>query len=410
MKSNATNGKMYLAWSPDDRLRERAECGGAVTSLLKFALESARVDAVVVTEARDGNRYDGVPVLITDPRDLVRTSGALHASPVNLARFLKEYLNGAGDLRIAAVCKPCDAKAVIELAKREQINIDNLLVIGLNCTGTFSPASARKMMEDRLHVRPGDVVREDVDDGTLTVWLRDGGSKAVDLVQLEENGSGRRENCRRCETSIPTMADVACGKWGVEEGKKATFVEVLSERGAALTDAAIQAGYLIVEHPDQASVERRRTKAEAAARSARRWQERSFAPFAEMDLEQRFEYWEKQFAQCIKCFGCRDACPICFCKVCWLEAERGYVEGGEIPPRLMWPMVRVVHVMDSCVNCGQCQDACSMNLPLSRLIFMLNREIAGLFKYEPGMDVRALPPCASVTDEEAAVETVSMQF
>jgi formate dehydrogenase subunit beta len=404
------NGDVYLARSTDEEIVKRAECGGAVTALLRFALESGQVDAVLATRARDGNRYDGIPVLITDPHEVVSTAGALHASPVNLARCLQEYLDGAANLRIALACKPCDAKAIIELAKREQVKIDNVLLIGLNCTGTLSPATARRVFEEEFEVDPDDVVREDVADGRLAIWLGDGTEVSRDLAALEEKGFGRRENCRRCETSIPTMADIACGKWGVEDGKKATFMEILSKKGATLVDGAVEAHHLLVERPDDAAVESRRTKAEAAAELARSWQERDFAPFKEMSLEQRFRYWTVQFSQCIKCFGCRDACPICHCQVCWLEAERGYVQGGEIPPHLMWPMIRVAHVMDSCVNCGQCQDACSMNLPLTRLILMLNREIAGVFKYEPGMDLGAHPPCTVVTEEEISIDTVSLSL
>jgi formate dehydrogenase subunit beta len=76
----------------------------------------------------------------------------------------------------------------------------------------------------------------------------------------------------------------------------------------------------------------------------------------------------------------------------------------------MFPMIRSVHVMDSCVNCGQCEDVCSMDLPLARLIFMLNRELGDIFKNEPGMDVNAPIPLKSVTDEELAVAGVELQF
>jgi formate dehydrogenase subunit beta len=401
---------MVLAWSTDEGVREKAECGGAVTALLRYALESKHADAVLATAARDGNRYDGIPVLISDPEDLIQTAGALHAAPVNLARCLKEYLDGAAHVRIAVVCKPCDAKAIIELAKREQIDVENVILIGLNCTGTFSPRTARAMYEDEFGVAAGDVIREDVGDGQLTIWLKDSGEVRMDLAELEQKGYGRRENCRRCETSIPTMTDLACGKWGTTDGQQATFVEVLSDKGATFLDGAVKAGLILIEQADNEAIELRSAKAEAARQLARSWQERDFAPFKSMDLEQRFAYWTGQFAQCIKCFGCRDACPICYCKVCWLEAERGYVPGGEIPPHVMWPMVRVAHVMDSCVNCGQCQDACSMNLPLSRLIFMLNREIATIFHYEPGMDLGVAPPCATVTEEEANIDAVSISF
>jgi len=61
-------------------------------------------------------------------------------------------------------------------------------------------------------------------------------------------------------------------------------------------------------------------------------------------------------------------------------------------------------------NCGQCQDACSMDLPLARLIFMLNRELADVFKNEPGMDVNAPIPLRSVTDDELAMAGVELQL
>ena len=93
---------------------------------------------------------------------------------------------------------------------------------------------------------------------------------------------------------------------------------------------------------------------------------------------------------------------------CVRNADRGRVAGGEIPPNAMFPMIRIAHVMDSCVNCGQCQDACPMELPLSRLIFAVNREIGRVFKHEPGMEVGVLPPLKTVTDAELAVSGVEV--
>ena len=400
-------GDMYIARSADQAIKDKAECGGAVTALLKFALESKRVDAVLAVKARDGNRYDGIPVLITDPEAVIETAGSLHCTSPNIARFLKQYLGGAADMKIAVVCKPCDAKAIIELAKRTQINIDNLILIGLNCTGTLPSAKGKLIVAEEFGVDPSDVIREDIEDGKLTIMLKDGTEKERDLAELEEKGYGRRENCRRCETNIPTMADLACGKWGTKD-KKATLIEVCSDKGSDFIEEAIKARSISVEKADVATVDMRKKKDEEAIESARSWQERDFAPFKEMSAEERFDYWFGQFSQCIKCFGCRDACPICYCKDCSLEAGRGIVIAGEIPPNAMWPMIRIAHVMDSCVNCGQCQDACPMELPLSRLIFMLNRELVSIFDYEPGMDVEARPPLRTVTDAELTIDGVEL--
>ena len=398
-------GDMYIARSSDKEIVEKAECGGVVTSLLKFALEGGRVDAILAIAARDGTRYDGIPVLITDPEKIIETAGTLHCTSPNIARCLKEYLDGASSMKIAVVAKPCDAKAVIELAKREQINLDNLLLIGLNCTGTLPSAKAKRMIQEEFGVDPADVVAEDIEDNKLTIRLKDGAEKEKDLAELEERGYGRRDNCRRCETSIPIMADIACGKWGTTD-RNTTFIEACSEKGAEFIEAAIEAGDIKVEQPSSNATETRRKKDEAARELARQWQEKDFAGLKEMSNDERFSYWFGWFSRCIKCYGCRDACPICYCKDCYLEADRGLVPPGEIPPDVMFPLLRITHVMDSCTNCGQCQDVCPMELPLSRLIFLLNKKLASIFKYEPGMDVTALPPLRTVTDAELAVEGV----
>jgi formate dehydrogenase subunit beta len=400
---------MYLACSSDEKILKTAEYGGAVTSLLKFALESKTVDGILSVTKRNGNRFDGVPTLITDPDKIIDMAGTLHCTSPNIAHFLKEYLDGAFDMKIALTCKPCDARAIIELAKRAQVKMENLFLIGLNCTGTFSPVVARQMFQKEFKVDPDDVTEEDMEDGKLIIRLKDGSQKEKNLAELEEKGLGRRENCRRCEINIPIMADIACGKWGTND-KKATFIEVYSRKGSDFIEKAIEAESIKVEKPDSTAVETRRRKDEEAIELSKKWQETDFAPLKNMAIKEKFDYWWGQFSQCIKCYGCRDACPICYCKDCILETDRGVVVPGKVPPNAMFPMIRIAHVMDSCVNCGQCQDACPAGIPLSRLIFMLNKEIHSIFKYLPGMDVMSHPPLRSITDEELTMPGVELAF
>ena len=402
-------GDMYIARSSEKEIVEKAECGGAVTSLLKFALESKKVDAVVGVKARDGNRYDGIPVVIPDPKELIETAGSLHCAAPNIARFVKEYLDGASTLKIAVVAKPCDAKAIIELAKRNQIKLDNLTVIGLNCTGTLPSAKAKAMFKEVFEVDPADVVGEDIEGNELIIRLKDGSEKKKSLAELEEKGQGRRENCRRCETNIPVMADIACGKWGTRD-KNSTFIEVCSEKGSDFVEMAIADGHITMETPTADPIEARERKDQAAIELAQKWQEKDFATLEEMGNDERFSFWSEQFGHCVKCYGCRDACPICYCKECILEADRGFIPPGEVPPNMLFPMMRITHVMDSCVNCGQCQDACTMDIPIARLIFLLSKKIGDIFKYEPGMDATKMPPLRTVTDEELSVEGVEVAF
>jgi formate dehydrogenase subunit beta len=402
--------KMVLASSTDKVIFDKGEYGGAVTSLLKYALESQLVDAVLALKPRNGNRYDGVPVLVTESEELLCTSGSLHFASPNIARFIKEYLDGVPDRRIAVTCKPCDAKSIIELAKREQIHRENLILVGLNCTGTFMPEKARKMIIEEFEVDPEDVVREDIDEGVLKIYLKDGIELARDLYSLELKGYGRRENCRRCDTCIPTMADLACGKWGAGDENK-TFIEILSVKGSDLIEGALMNDYITYEEPEQTSINAREKKKEDSIKRALRWQKRDFSQLKQSNPEDRLSYWVRQFNQCIKCFGCRDACPICYCNDCYLEADNGIVAGGEVPPNILFPLTRIAHVMDSCVNCGQCQDACPMEIPISLFTFMLNKEISEVFDYNPGEDIESIPPLRSpATDQELGIKEINLSL
>jgi formate dehydrogenase subunit beta len=396
---------MYIARSSDKNTLERGEYGGAVTSILHCALKTGKVDGVVTVKAKNNNRYAGVPVLITTPEGLIETAGSLHCAAPNISRFIKEYLDGSSTMKLAVVGKPCDIRAIIELQKREQIDIDNVILIGLNCTGTLSPTVAREMFSEEFHVNPDTVIKEDIDEGMLTIILEDGTEKSRDLMELEKRGYGRRENCRRCDINIPQMADVACGKWGAEnEEEKSTFIEICSEKGKTFIEETIEKGFIEVRKPDEESLQRRKRKNEVEIERAKEWKKSDFKPLKERNQSERLNYWINEFNKCIKCYGCRDACPICYCSECLLEAKRGFVNKGEVPPDIMFPLTRLSHVAHSCINCGQCQDGCPMELPLSILCSFLHNELSEIFGYTPGIDVDERPPLATATDEEIQIE------
>ncbi|MGD9490752.1 MAG: coenzyme F420 hydrogenase/dehydrogenase beta subunit N-terminal domain-containing protein, partial [Methanoregulaceae archaeon] len=133
-------GDMLYAWTSDADIAAKAECGGAVTSLLKFALEKKMVDAVFAVK-RGQDIYDAVPTLITDPKELDQTAGSLHCGTLLLSKLVKKYLDGANNMKIAMPVKGCDMMGLYELAKRQQVNLDNIIMIGVNCGGTVSPVT-----------------------------------------------------------------------------------------------------------------------------------------------------------------------------------------------------------------------------------------------------------------------------
>jgi len=164
-------GDMLYAWTTDAEIQKKAELGGAVSALWKYALESKAVDAVLaVTKGVD--LYDAVPVMITDPRDIAKTAGSLHCGTLLLPKLIKKFYNGAKDMKIGVTVKGCDAMAFYELAKRKQINLDNIIMIGVNCGGSVSPVLARKMIAEKYGVDPEKVHKEEIDKGQFINRVR----------------------------------------------------------------------------------------------------------------------------------------------------------------------------------------------------------------------------------------------
>jgi formate dehydrogenase subunit beta len=387
-------GDMFYAWTSDAELAKKAECGGAVTQLLKFALEKKMVDAVFAVK-RGQDIYDAVPAYITDPKDLDKTAGSLHCGTLLMSKLVKKYLDGASDKKIAMTVKGCDMMGLYELAKRQQVNLDNIIMIGVNCGGTVSPITARKMIRDKFEVDPDTVHKEEIDKGQFIIEY-EGGHKGISIDDLEEAGYGRRSNCRRCKLKVTRQADLACGNWGVigDKAGKATFVEVCSDKGAKLLDEAVKAGVLKTEAPNPKGIEIRGKVENAMYKLGDKWRAKDFTGLGEG--RERLKKIVKETSRCIKCYQCIENCPICYCVEC--STKKPYlVKPGEVPPNFMFHLIRFAHIADSCINCGQCQELCAMDIPNALFMHAQQVELEKMFGHVPGVDMQ-LPVLALVEE------------
>ena len=392
----AKKGDMLYAWTNDAEIKKKAELGGAVTSLWKYALESKLVDAVlVITKGVD--LYDAKPVIITDPAKLKDTAGSLHCGTLLIPKLVKKYLNGAFDKKIGVTVKGCDMMAFYELAKRKQINLDNIIMIGVNCGGSVSPVMARKMITDKFGVDPYTVHKEEIDKGQFIIEY-EGGHKGISMDELEEAGYGRRSNCRRCKLKVPRQADLACGNWGVigDKAGKATFVEVCSEKGASLLNGAVKSGILATEAANPKGLEIRGKVEGAMLKLGDKWRKKDFERLGEG--KERLKKIMAETARCIKCYGCIDQCPICYCVDCTTK-NPAYVPPGYLPVNFMFHLIRYAHIADSCVNCGQCEEVCPAEIPNALFMHAQQVELEKMFGHVPGVNME-LPLLALVEEKE----------
>ena len=114
--------------------------------------------------------------------------------------------------------------------------------------------------------------------------------------------------------------------------------------------------------------------------------------FLQADAPQRLERWRQAFSRCIKCYGCRNACPACQCSACRLE-DGLWTEPGRIAPDMFsFHLLRVLHVADACVACGACQDACPVDIPLMLLQLSLRQHLKSRYHYLPGTEAGRCSP------------------
>jgi len=354
-------GDMVYAWTTDADLAKKAECGGAVSGLLKYALENKLVDAVLAVK-KGADLYDAVPTFITDPKQIGTSAGSLHCGSLLQSKLITKYFNGAKDKKLGITVKGCDLMGILEMAKRGEINRDNLLLIGVNCGGTVSPVTARKMIAEKYGVDPDKVTKEEIDKGQFIIEY-EGGHKGIKMDDLEEEGWGRRSNCRRCLYKIPRQADLACGNWGVigDKAGKATFVEVCSDKGADLLDKAEKAKAIATSAPDPKGVEIRGKTENAMIKLGQKWRKRDFSAIS----GNLWDVIAKETGRCIKCYSCIDQCPVCFPVADMLKEDSPMIRRGVIPADPMFHLRRFAHISDSCINCGQCEELCPMEIPLA---------------------------------------------
>ncbi len=390
----SAKGDLMLAWAVDPLIRERGESGGAVTALLTFALEEGIVDAVVGVK-KGADIYDARPVLITDPHEVMETAGSILGGTLLLSKLFGKYLKGVKDLKIAAALKGCDVMGVYEQAKRKQLNLENVLMIGLNCGGATTPSTMKRIMSEVFEVDPNSVIKESMYKGHLHIKY-DGQAKDISIPKLEDAGYGRRSNCRRCKMKIPRQADLACGQWGVREEMvgKATFVEVCSQRGAELINGALEAGVVGSIVADASCIKARKRREEATLDLADEWRKKDFAPLS--SSRERLKMMIGETSRCIKCYTCVEVCPALF------NSVGPYITAfpGKVPPDFAFHLLRYAHVADSCIDCGQCEELCPMDIPNALFMHAIEADLEELYGYHAGEDM-SLPVMAIMDEPDA---------
>jgi formate dehydrogenase subunit beta len=306
---------------------------------------------------------------------------------VNGARMVARLASREPSRRLAAVLRPCEERALVELVKLKQADLEKVFTVVIDCPGACERAEA-----ERLAAGP---------DGM------EGAAAAVRSAACEPESPGPelRSGCAICTRFLPgAAADVAVQLFGRGDALGVRFSDRLAHR--------VEAEALGLEASDadaDGSVRSRIVEALTSRREASLARELE----ALSCLEGGIEGLLAEVAACIRCGACRQACPICFCRRCTFDMPAHEHEpedflrwadrkgAARLPEDvLLYHLTRLAHVALSCSACGSCESACPQGIKLTRLFAHVGPKVRAPFEYVPGRSFDDPLPLSSFEQEE----------
>jgi len=312
-------------------------------------LEGKQVDVIVGYEA--GTLPLVVtPVFISNPEDtqkLVFNALCSH----NLAKYIHDVITQNRDAQkrlkpedrkkkvVGIVARGCTTRSIVLNLQERQYARDEVVIIGVPCSGYI------EMQKLIAAVGGGEIVEGSLNGDKIKVKTP-AGEKELEVSALIA------DNCQVCAYNNPVVSDVIVG-------------EVAKPMNAEEEFKAVE-------------------------------------NFSALSAEERWNYFVKEMAKCVRCCACRNACPSCYCKECFAEqAMPQWVGiGADATDTQVFQLMRIFHMAGRCVDCGACVSVCPMGVDLRMFLKKLDKDVFEMFDAKTGINESDLPALSAFKERE----------
>jgi coenzyme F420 hydrogenase subunit beta len=236
----------YFSQATDPELRNIAQHGATVTTLLELALAEGMIDSAIVSTR--GYEFMQNGAIVSDRGGLRKNTGSKFTVSPTVAAFNQLVTEDKGNIGVVAT--PCQALALakMRLVKEDNPKINQLkLVVGLYCGWTLSAEKYTKLLlENKMDLES--IVGMDIPAGKNILELfTNNGAKSIPFDEVQ---NCIREACHYCLDSTAEYADVSvgsarfAGNW--EDVRHWNQLIVRTRKGRELVELAIKKGALEV--------------------------------------------------------------------------------------------------------------------------------------------------------------------
>ena len=357
-------------------LEAKEGVGKGILNLVRQALSQDCFDAILIparTLTGDSFAY----FLVRDEAFLEGSVMLPPIMPVQGARAISGLTRrGKGNKRIAAIVRPCEAQATIELAKLAQVDLENIILITMDCPGVMPLADYFKNPKQ--------------------------GDKAFEEASQNWDSKPMRPVCRICDNFSATGGqDLHIGTLGVKRGSILLIPN--SSKGQNILNK--------LNLSPEEDVSGWETKVNELTEESKK-DRKQFNDSLRTNIE-GIDRLVEAFSACINCHNCMRVCPICYCRQCHFDSDNmkftfeDYITRAKTSGRLMVPadtllfhIGRMLHMSLSCVSCGMCEDACPMAIPVAQIFTVVSDANQEAFDYVPGRKIDESLPLTTFEEEE----------